>query len=265
MPFWQENRKFLIRVGGALAIVLIGFTIVMNLYDSAADKNRRNVDLATRIEILSNELGEPERVEEGRRVELARRWNEVRSAVAQTIQAKFIFEDDKTVRLLWEVDTVGGAWKERFEKKNMVVDDSVANFGDLATSKVNAEVDEKIARLDMLDRVMAVVDEVGIAGIGGVRHEQRRIISIPGSDRAIVRLSVKVQVDGGFSEVSAFIRKLQETGSYIQVALAELKPGDQQPVHADLVLAALQVHERSSLEGETGRRGRSRRSPSRDR
>lgn len=267
MPFWQENRKFLIRVGAALAVTLIGFAIVMWMYSSAAAENGENADRVSQIEILSRNLGDGEALELGKERVLSGNWNEVRGQVTQTLQPKFLFADDKKdVRLISEVVNVAGTWKETFEKKDMTVDDTLRNLGGLGTDASIQEVDERIARLDLLDRVMAGIDETGLVAVGGIRHEKRIQIAIPDSDMVILRLPVRIEVAGPFDEMAAFLRRIEEAGRYTQVIEATLKPDAEHSVRGVLVVAALEIRKRE--DSKTGTRGGtrpSRRTPRRRR
>lgn len=258
MPFWQENRKFLLGVGAALAVTLIGFAIVMGMYRSARVKNQVNSTRVSEIEILSEDLGTDEALEMGREEVLARRWGDVRAQVTQTLRTEFIFEEDdsmKKVRLIEKAQRVGGEWKDRFEKKDLSFDDSVRTLGNVAESQVG-DVDDQIARLDLMDRLLSIIDETDLSGVRGIRHDQRQVISIPGSEVAILRLPVRLEVEGAYRDVAALLRGIQEAGKFIQVGKAGLKPGGEAPIRASLELAALRVIERSSIdEDEEGGRG----------
>ena len=244
MPFWQEHRKFLLRVGAALAVTLLGFSVVMGMYGSAAAQNGRNEDIITRIEILSKNLGDDEALELGKEQVLSRRWNEESAQVIQMVPPRFHDGGDvnaKEVRLIRDVADIGGAWKEKFEKRNMAIDDSIQTLGGLSSTSVVEDVDERIRRLVLLNQVMEAVEGSGILALGGIRHEKRDVISIPGTDRVIARLPVRLEVEGTYPEVAALVRGIQEAKKFIQVAKASLKRGGDQPVRAVLEVAALQV------------------------
>ena len=260
MPFWQENRKFLLQVGAGVAVTLVGYSIVMGMYASASDQNTRNENRVNRIEILTENLGADEAVEMGRQEVLLGRWEEVKDQVVQTIRPGLVFADDqKGIRLLEKVVTEGDRWKARFEKRDMTVDESVRTFGNLGLGTQIEDVDEKIARLEVILRVMEAIDPTGISEVGGIQHEKSEQISIPDSEISIGVLPVRIEVEGPPHAVAGFLKSLSQPKRYVQLRKATLTRGRNDAIRAVLEVAALDIAGRETLrKDKDGPRGRRR-------